>query len=239
MVVRLLSVPDLASCSAERRTRPGVRTALNAVRRRPALSPANVVLALVFVGLILRVARYASNPSLWLDEAFLSLNLLNRDLSGIFGTLDFNQAAPPLYLLAEKSSVLAFGDSEYALRAFPLLAGIVALGLFPSVARHFLGRWPAVLAVGLFAVLEPLIYVSAQVKQYSSDVAIAVVLLYAVSRIPTSRSIRLREAVLLGLVGAVALWFSYPAIFYVAGFGLVLFGVRIARRQWHLSLIHI
>ena len=225
-------MPDLASCSAERRTRPGVRTALAAVRRRPALSPENVVLALVFVGLVLRVARYASNPSLWLDEAFLSLNLLNRDLSGILGTLDFNQAAPPLYLLAEKGSVLAFGESEYALRAFPLLAGIVALGLFPSVARHFLDRWPAVLAVGLFAVLEPLIYVSAQVKQYSSDVAIAVVLLFAVSRIPTSRAILLREAVLLGLVGAVAIWFSYPAIFYVAGFGLVLFGVRIARRQW-------
>jgi dolichyl-phosphate-mannose-protein mannosyltransferase len=225
------SVPGLASRFAASQMRRRLEAAFDAARATP-LPPTNVTLALISIGLIFRIANFASNPALWLDEAFLALNLRDRDLSGILGTLDFNQAAPPLYLLAEKGSVLAFGDSEYALRAFPLLAGIVALGLFPSVARHFLGRWPAVLAVGLFVVLGPLIYVSAQVKQYSSDVAIAVVLLYAVSRIPTSRSIELREAVMLGLVGAVALWFSYPAIFYVSGFGLVLFGVRIARRQW-------
>lgn len=212
--------------------RPRVKTALDAARRRLVLSPANLVLALVFAGLVLRIARYVSNPSLWLDEAFLSLNLRNRDFSGIFETLDFQQAAPPLYLLAEKVSVLALGDNEYALRAFPLLCGIAALGLFPRVARHFLGRWSAVSAVGLFVVLGPLIYISVQVKQYSSDVAIAVGLLYAVSRIPASRAIRLPEALGLGLVGAAALWLSYPALFYLVGFGLVLFGVRIARRQW-------
>ncbi len=200
--------------------------------RRFALEPAYIALVLICIGLILRIANFASNASLWLDEALLALNLRNRDFSGVLGTLDFHQTAPPLHLIAHKASVLVLGDSEYALRAFPLMAGIAALALFPAVARHFLDRWAAVLALGLFVVLGPLIAISGQVKHYSTDVAVAILLLYAISRFPASRPLRLHEAVAFGCVGAVAPWLSYPAIFYLAGFGVVVVGAIIARRRW-------
>jgi len=63
-------------------------------------------------------------------------------------------------------------EASLVLRFMPLLFGIGALFLFSQVARACLSRGAAPLAVLLFAINEPLIYYSSEVKQYSCDVAI-------------------------------------------------------------------
>ena len=76
----------------------------------PRLSVRTVALAFIALGIGLRLAQYLHNESLWLDEAFLALNLQNRSLGQLFGVLDYNQAAPPGYLFLEKVLASAFGS---------------------------------------------------------------------------------------------------------------------------------
>src|SRR5262249_40755568 len=126
--------------------------------------------AIIAVGIVLRTARYLYDKSLWLDESYLALNFIDRSFGHLFGTLDYNQGAPLGVLLAEKSVVDVVGDSEYALRFLPFLAGIASLFVFYLVARELLSRGAMLIALVLFATMEPFIYYSDETKQYGFDV---------------------------------------------------------------------
>ncbi len=177
--------------------------------------PIAIVLIISF-GVLVRVIQYASNRSLWADEATLALNIVNRSLWQLFQPLDYDQGAPVGFLVIEKLAIQTFGNSEYALRLFPLLCGIAALFLFYALAKRWLQGQALLISLVLFATLRPLIYYSSEVKQYSSDVAITLVLCLAVMQI---RNLRLtwNQILLSGAIGAIAVWFSHPAIFVLAG----------------------
>ena len=171
-----------------------------------------------------------SNRPLWYDEALLTLNVLHRPWSGLLKTLDYNQGAPIGFLLLEKLSTELLGKSEFALRAVPLLAGIGALFLFWQVAQICLSSEALPIGLGLFALAGPLIYYSSEVKQYSSDITVNLLLLWMLmeSGIPGWASGLLK----LGIAGAVAIWFSYPASFVLAGAGITWTLSVVARREW-------
>src|SRR5579864_5051728 len=135
--------------------------------------------AFVTLGVLLRIRQYLFNRSLWLDESMLSLNIIRRSAAELAKPLDYAQAAPVGYLWLEKLAVHYFGTGELALRLVPLCLGIASIALFALVARNFLPPSAATIAVGLFSVSEPLIYYSSEVKQYSSDVAFALILCLA------------------------------------------------------------
>src|SRR5215207_11463259 len=78
---------------------------------------------LIVLGGLLRLRQYLTGRSLWSDEAMLALNIVNRNVSGLFKPLDYDQGAPIGFLLVEKISHLLFGRNEYSLRLFPLIAG--------------------------------------------------------------------------------------------------------------------
>ena len=138
------------------------------------LVAARVALA---AGCLLRLAQYLFDRSLWLDETFIALNILERGYRGLLGALDYNQGAPVGFLFLTKSLVLALGSSEYVLRLVPLAAGIASLFLFDRLCRVLLSDRSRLVAVSLLAVCDPLIYYASEVKQYASDVALALVLL--------------------------------------------------------------
>ena len=124
--------------------------------------------AAVTVGCLLRIVQYLFDRSLWMDEAYLSLNVLHRSFAGLCRALDYHQGAPIGFLLLEKSAVLWWGGSEYVLRLLPLLGGIASVLLFYKLANKVLPANAVPIAVGLFAISPTLIYYSAEVKQYSS-----------------------------------------------------------------------
>lgn len=171
----------------------------------------------VGLGCALRILRWIDNPALWLDEAFLSINLIDKSLGEVLGPLHFLQSAPPGFLVVEKGAEVLIGDSELSLRLFPLLASIGSVFLFAYVARRLLVAPAAALAIVLFATSEPLLERAAEVKPYSVDVACATLLaaltVWALEA-PESRIVR-RVAVL-GVVGVSVLWLSFPAIFSLA-----------------------
>jgi hypothetical protein len=178
--------------------------------------------SLVAVGIAVRLVRFADNRALWMDEAMLSLNLLERSFGELLEPLDYTQAAPPGFLLLEKLSVVTFGETEYALRLIPLVAGIAALILFRQLTARVLPGLGGLVALALFAVAEPLVYFATEVKQYSVDVLAAVALLYVASEPLLTGRLTARRSAALAATGALAVWFSHPAVFVLAGIGATL-----------------
>ena len=184
----------------------------------------------IVIGIFLRLEQYLLNRSLWIDEAFLALNIINRSYLEFLEPLDYNQGAPVGFLVLEKIAVQIFGNSEYSLRLVPFIAGIASIFLFYQVAKR-ISRLPAiVIALGLFALCDRLIYYSAEVKQYSSDVAIALLILLLAVRLNTQ--ITYTESIIFAAFGGVAIWFSHPCVFVLAGTGSYLFVSSLIEQQW-------
>jgi hypothetical protein len=203
---------------------------------QPFTKPIIVLWLSAGIGVLLRLIQYLHNRSLWMDESFLALYILNNPTLGLLNPGDYGQAhfltqdrlyapvfsqiAPPVFLFIEELAVHVFGNSEYVLRAWPLIAGIGALFLFVALARDLLSPWAAAIAVALFAVAGPLIYYSSELKQYSTDVA-AAILLWLVGFRLLAGNFTLPKAILWGVLGAAAVWISHPAAFVLGGIGLV------------------
>jgi hypothetical protein len=186
--------------------------------------------ALIALAVALRLTYYLLNPSLSNDEASLALNLIHRSYAGLFERLDFNQAAPPGFLLLQKLAIDVFGTSPYSLRLVPLLAGAAACLLVHRVTTHIAGPLAAIIALTVFAVSDPLITYAATNKQYSIDVAV-VLALYAVA-IELRQRLRTRETVIFALVGMAAVFVSHPAAFVLASIWAVLSVQNAAARRW-------
>jgi hypothetical protein len=179
-------------------------------------------IVVVLFGIFFRIHQYLANRSLWLDEAMLALIIVRRPVSGLFEQLSYHQGAPIGFLLIEKLSLFFLGNSEYALRLFPIIAGIASIFLFYYLVTNVQTDLGGLLSLALFVVSDWLIYYSSEVKQYSSDVAIAL-LLYVIS-LPLFRASGLsrKHFILWGFVGGISLWFSHPAVFILLAisFGL-------------------
>ncbi|HAX80594.1 MAG TPA: hypothetical protein DCY88_33350 [Cyanobacteria bacterium UBA11372] len=181
-------------------------------------------------GVVVRVAQYIWNRSLWADEAVLALNIVNRSYWGLLQPLDYDQGAPLGFLMVEKLAIQVFGENEYALRLFPLICGVVSLFLFYQLAKRFIQGWGIAIALGLFASLHYLVYYSSEVKQYSSDVAIALFCSLLSLRL-LSQKLGIYDAIILSLGGAIAIWFSHPAIFVLAGVGSSCFLLKLVNKE--------
>jgi hypothetical protein len=169
-------------------------------------------LALVLLGAGLRFGVFVVNRSFSIDEAAVCRNLIDRSWTTLIGRLDYAQVEPPGFLIVQKSVLAVLGNSEQAFRLFPLSCGIGSLGLAWAVLRRIAGFRPTVLALTLLAINPSLIEYSALAKQYSADVAAALlVLLVAIDILEGSPSVK--RACWLGAIGAVAAAFSFTAVF--------------------------
>lgn len=185
----------------------------------------------LLIGVALRLRQYLTVRSLWLDEAMLALNIVRRDVGGLFQPLDYDQGAPIGFLLVEKALVALLGDHELVLRLFPLLTGIAALGLFYLLLCRMASGIGRLTALALFAVGPALVYYASEVKQYSLDVFVAVALLW-LSLPLFDEEAEAKEFLWLGGAGLLALWFSHPALFVLAGIGSGLCWKFIGERKW-------
>ncbi len=187
---------------------------------------------IISLGVILRLVQYLFNRSLWLDESSLALNIIDRSFLELLQPLSYNQGAPIGFLMLEKIAVQIFNSSEYALRLFPFLSGIASMFLFYGVAKRFIKSEAVPIALCLFAISEPLVYYSSEVKQYSSDVFIVLLILYFVTRNIQSKRLTASHIMAFGVLGATVIWFSHPSIFILAGIGVSLALFSFFRKEW-------
>ncbi len=196
-------------------------------KRAPVGWPAGLA---ILLGIALRLWQYLANPSLWVDEAAVARNVLDRSAAHLFGPLDYGQVAPPGFLLGVKLSTLLFGGTEYALRLVPLLAGLAGPILLYRVAREILRPIGTIVATLLFSLAVPLIFFSANLKQYSSDVAVTLLVLAAALRI--ARSVFTpRSACGYALLFATLLFGSQTAVFATTAAGAALLVEAFAKRR--------
>lgn len=192
--------------------------------------PTVLVAACVLSGFALRTYCYARNQSLWIDEAFLALNVVYRTVPELCEPLDLNQGAPLGYLLLSKLVIKTFGGGELALRLPSFLAALAGFAVFIPLAYRMLPLTAARIAVCLFALSPYLIAYSAEFKQYELDATVAI-LLTAIG-LPVWRN----EAgpwrlVGFAAAGAVAVWVSHPAAFVLGGVGMAALADAAARRD--------
>lgn len=175
----------------------------------------SLLLLLTAVGLWL--FNYAAGRSLFLDEANLALNIAERDWEGFFRRLDYEQYAPPLFLVLVKTACELVGYSVWGLRLVPLLAGLATLGLSWFLPKQ-LGT-PALrpLLFGLLLANEYTLRYFTESKQYGFDIFIATGLFYLALAQPTR--LTPRWTLIWALTGLLAVWSSMPSIFLLAGIG--------------------
>ena len=143
--------------------------------RVPSLSQATLIV--VVAGLIWRTVRYALAFPLWGDEAFVAVNFLTRDFSGLERPLEYFQIVPPGFLWAEWLAVYLFGTGERALRLVPYLAGGASLLLFWRFCREVTTRRTVLLAVAMLAASFYPVRHSTEVKPYAIDLLVSLALL--------------------------------------------------------------
>jgi hypothetical protein len=178
-----------------------------------------VACVIILLGAGLRLAIYLQNRSLWLDEALVSTNITTLSWHTLLSAPPINdQVAPPGFLLGTKLLTTVLGSSERALRLIPLVAGIAGLAAFWYLAQSLLPATGALMALALFALSEPLIYYSNEVKPYGIDAFATTLILIAFTQCLNTR---LSWAAILLSISVP--WLSYPGGLVVGSSATVLF----------------
>ncbi len=130
------------------------------------------ILPLVFVGQV--------EKSLWLDEAALALNVLDKSFLELFQPLQYAQSAPPLFLCLTKVLVSIFGPGERVLRFIPFFCSLASIVAFWFLVDEVFVKkddfcpekrpLTPFFGTAIFAFSFPFLYNSLEFKPYSLDV---------------------------------------------------------------------
>lgn len=171
---------------------------------------------IILVASLVRIIQYLFNRSLWADEASLALNIVNRSYAELLQPLDYQQGAPIGFLFLEKVAIQIFHSNEYSLRLVPLLGSLITLVLFYYILRRYFQNNAILLGLILIGFLYPFVYFAVEVKQYSTDVTVALCC-FLIAKQTEQSFISNSQTVLFSLLGAILIWFSHPAIFILTG----------------------
>ncbi|MEY3219782.1 MAG: hypothetical protein RIT27_1139 [Pseudomonadota bacterium] len=201
-----------------------------------------LIWGIISFGIFLRSYHYISNRSLWLDEAFIANSIVNNSFLELFKQpLEYGHVVPPLFLLMAKIPTVLFGNSDLALRLFPFLCSIASLFLFYKVAKTYLSQRAVPLAVTFLVIGETPMFYAIEVKQYGVDLVVTMLLLLLPAYVQTGQLTK-EKFISLASIGAIATWFSHPAIFVLATVGLYLAFFYSYQKQWkvviHLTTVY-
>lgn len=175
---------------------------------------------IIAIGILLRIAVFTHNRALEVDEANVARNLFERDFAGLLQPLSYLQFAPPGFLWVSKLMGMLFGYGEQALRFFPLLCGIASLWLVYEVLKRLVSNMVLWYPLALLATGYIYLYYSTEVKPYMPDVAIALGLLLMALKTGFDTDKPKKFLLRWLLAGLLAMWFSMPSVFVLAGVGL-------------------
>jgi hypothetical protein len=151
------------------------------------------------------------NRSLGEDESWVANAVLESSVSRMLFYDAWVPAPEPGFLLVSRLVTKWLGPSNLTFRIVPFafsLLGLAAMGLL--LRRLFTPVW-LVVGFALFAASPPAIYYAHNFKQYSSQLAMAALLLLSATRC-NERPSRWNFAALLLMI-VVAMVFSYPSVF--------------------------
>lgn len=181
-----------------------------------------IILSFVFLlGFLLRIHAYAVNNSFFLDEILLAFNVMQKNYLQLLQPLQYDQAAPFLFLYSTKLIISKFGFSELIFRLIPFLSSLASVIAFYFLCKKVFERvWVRILALLLFCVNFQLLFYAQAFKQYSSDVLIAILILLTALSVNVEK-IKWQQALILGILSSIAFCFSFTSIFVIIGISLV------------------
>lgn len=173
------------------------------------------------LGLSLAIFNLFHNRSLWLDEANLALNIVNKSIYELYMPLDMNQVAPIGFLYVEKIFSTIFGSHDWSLRLFPFMMFLLSVPLYILFALKLTNsKSLSLLSCALFTLNPTIIRYSSEVKQYSSDVLVAIMI--ALCTLTYSNKKNWKGVLLNSIIGAASIWFSNVAIIFLFASGIYL-----------------
>src|SRR5258706_3244082 len=167
---------------------------------------------IIVLGSLIRIVEYLSNRSLWVDEAFLALNVIQKNALELTRPLIYDQHAPIGFLWLERLLYELFGQGELVLRLPPLLFGIASIYLFKKFADNYFSSIFSLLALSIFSFSDLLIRYSTELKQYSIGVAVAITLYLIAFK---------NNRLLLFVVGVLGLFLSHSPVFILIPIAIV------------------
>jgi len=198
-----------------------------------------MLLGVIAVGSELRVSYYLAKFSLFLDECAIVLKVRSQSCTALSQIVNDNatarnQIAPAGFVYLLKVIMDILGSSEQVVRLVPLLCGLGTIAAFYLLSRKMLSGWAQVAANLLVCVNQTAILYSAQAKQYSMELMVAVLMLIIGRSIlnPSCQS-RLFWAgtLMLGILP----WFSFSSVFVLGGIALVLASGELGKLRCALS----
>ncbi len=177
-----------------------------------------VSVCIVITGILLRLALYFQNRSLILDEANVVRNIYERSYIRLLAPLDYEQFAPPSFLWVSKTMSVLFGFSEYAMRIYPLLCSIISLWVFRILLKELISEKAAML-YPLLLMASGFIFIryATEVKQYSADITVTLAVILFSLKTDILQTRPLAFFIIWAIAGSIAIWFSMPSIFILAG----------------------
>lgn len=174
-----------------------------------------------FVGILLAAIQLILNRSLWLDEAYLALNIIQKSNFELLKPLYYGQVAPILFLQIEKLISTIIPNSELGLRLFPFICYAISLFFFNKLIRIlFKNTYTHIFCLSLFVFSSTLIYYASEVKQYMSDVMTLLISYYFMLAIQDDEK---KKYIRLTLIGTVSIFLSNiaPIILFTQGIYLL------------------
>ncbi len=198
--------------------------------------PYLLVWLIILTGMVLRVGIYLQNRNLIIDESNVARNIFERGFVELMQPLYYEQYAPVLFLWITELFSLLFGFSEYALRLYPLLAGLASLFVFYKVLGKFMSTKALLFPLALFASAHMFLRYSSELKQYMPDVLITLTLIWLALSIDFKKIATKKFVLLWFIIGSVAIWSSMPSVFLLFGVGCY-YGYRALRAKEYKQIL--
>ena len=173
---------------------------------RIAVSPFLVAAAAITID----IYQWRAALPLWVDEEAIALNVRDRSIGDLAGSLWLGQSAPFGWLVLERMAMAILGSGETALRAVPLLFGIATIGVAVWAGRRWMGQIAAFVFVVLCWIGPWLSHYRFEVKHYTADVLFGLLLpALAAWAIEADRPTdRARRVWLWWIAAAIGHWFA-------------------------------
>lgn len=181
--------------------------------------PTKIFTLFIILGISLSIIIFLNNRSLWLDEAFLALNITNKSPLELLQPLDLNQVAPIGFLMLEKIFSTIFGDTDWSLRIVPLTLFLFSIPLIYAIVYRLTVEKPVSLfAAAWFSLSSVPLYFSSEAKQYMPDVFICLTIALATLKFLEKE----KKYYPLIITGTLSVWFSNIAVILLFCSGLLL-----------------
>lgn len=187
-------------------------------------------------GSALLIGLYLADRSVFLDEANLIRNIVERDFGSLVGPLGYEQSAPFLFTWLVKSCT-AVGTNSFIFRFIPLTLALLSVWLMRSVLLRLQLRVGGLVALLYMTCHELVLQYGSECKQYSADLLATLLLLALALSLPPSRS---AKSIAIWVVAGIGLQLlSMPSVLILASVGLYWLVSGLPTKEGWLPLVSI